>query len=601
MKINFEKILIDSESECNYSLHQVRIIILAGIFTYSIFGILDFFMLPQTYKIAWILRYCIITPISILFYVLTYIKRFQKHSKFLTTLIAILAQLGIGCMIYYSKPNEGAYFGYFAGLMIVNLWAVTMLRLSILEIVIISSNSIIIYNILAFGVQKLHQYSTDSLQFSYLINNNFFLISTAFLAVVGSFQLNIYKKKVLLHNLTQIIEKKELAKAKKKAEESDQLKSAFLANMSHEIRTPMNAILGFGELLKNPSLSQIKKENYINIIQTKGNQLLHLINDIIDFSRIEANYVTINPQPIQLNQLFDELMLTYERVMNIEKKSKNLKLSFHRGLDNNKSYLLADGNRLKQVLSNLLDNAIKFTIKGEIQAGYELIETNKLQFYVKDTGIGISAEKQSIVFERFRQAGDSEHNFYGGTGLGLSIVKSLVELAGGKIWLKSEPAIGSAFYFTMPFRPITKGNNSDKIIQLGNIEINWTGKIILVAEDDDDNYYFLEELLIDTGATLIRARDGKETMDIALSNIKIDLILLDIKMPLLNGFEAAKRIKAVKVNLPIIAQTASAMEEDRNKAIAANCNDYISKPIERDKLFLLMSKYLNTSEYVEIN
>lgn len=593
MKINFEKILIDSESECNYSLHQVRINILIGIFTYSIFGVLDLFMLPQSYLIAWIIRFCIVVVLIIFYYLLTYFKKFQKQSKLLSTIMAVLAQLGIVFMIFCSKHNEGAYLGYFSGLMIVNLWAVIMFRLSFREIVTISSLNVIFYNILAFGVQKLHHYPHSSNEFAYLINNNFFLISTAFLAIVGSFQLNIYKKKMLAHNRILSIEKKELAKAKKKAEESDQLKSAFLANMSHEIRTPMNAILGFGELLKNPSLSQIKKENYINIIQTKGNQLLHLINDIIDFSRIEANYVTINPLPIQLNQLFDELMLTYERVMDIEKKSTNLKLSFHRGLDNNKSYLLADSNRLKQVLSNLLDNAIKFTVKGEIQAGYELIETNKLQFYVKDTGIGISAEKQSVIFERFRQAGDNEHNFYGGTGLGLSIVKSLVELAGGEIWLKSEPAVGSEFYFTMPFRPVTKGNNSDKIIQLGNIEINWTGKIILVAEDDDDNYYFLEELIIDTGATLIRARDGKETMDIALSNIKIDLILMDIKMPLLNGFEAAKRIKAVKENVPIIAQTASAMEEDRSKAIAANCNDYISKPIEREKLFLLMSKYLN--------
>ena len=593
MKINFEKILIDSESECNYSLHQVRIIILAGIFMYSIFGILDFFMLPQTYHFAWIIRYGIMLPVPIVFFYFTYIKKFKNNGQLWISFIVISGQLGISLMIFNAKPTEGAYLGYYAGLIIVNLWAVTMLRLSFRRIIFISALNVILYNILAIGVQKLHQYPINSLEFGYLINNNFFLISTAFLAVAGSFQLNIYKKKMLIYNMTQIIEKKELAKAKKKAEESDQLKSAFLANMSHEIRTPMNAILGFGELLKNPLLSQIKKENYINIIQTKGNQLLHLINDIIDFSRIEANYVTINPLPIQLNQLFDELMLTYERVMDIEKKSKNLKLSFHRGLDNTKSYLLADGNRLKQVLSNLLDNAIKFTTMGEIQAGYELIESNKLQFYVKDTGIGIPAEKQSVIFERFRQAGDNENNFYGGTGLGLSIVKSLVVLAGGEIWLKSEPSIGSEFYFTMPFRPVTKGNISDKIIQVGNIEINWTGKIILVAEDDDDNYYFLEELIIDTGATLIRARDGKETMDIALSNISIDLILMDIKMPLLNGFEAARRIKSVKENVPIIAQTASAMEEDRIKAIAANCNDYISKPIERNKLFLLMSKYLN--------
>ena len=593
MKFTFEKFLIDSEIECNYSLQQIRINILIGIFTYSIFGILDLFMLPQSYPITWIIRFYIVVPLCTTYYILTYVTFFQKFSKFFTAIITLSAQLGVLFMIYFSKPNEGAYLGYFSGLMIVNLWAAIMFRLTFREIFIFSVLNVIFYNLVALGYQKLYQYPANSIEFAYLINNNFFLVSTSFISIIGSYQLNVYKKKVFFQKQILCNEKNELTKAKKKAEESDKLKSAFLANMSHEIRTPMNAILGFGELLKKPGLSQNHRDKYINIIQAKGNQLLHIINDIIDFSRIEANYVTINPQPIQLNQLFDELMVTYNRVLDMERKSKSVKLSVHTSLDNNKSYILADGNRLKQILSNLLDNSIKFTFKGEIQTGYELTEFNKLQFYVKDTGIGIPKEKQSVIFERFRQVNDNENNFYGGTGLGLSIVKKLVELAGGKIWVKSESDHGSDFYFTMPFFPVIKEDHSNKSIQLDKNKIDWNGKTILVAEDDDDNYFFLQEMLIDTGVTLIRARDGKETLDIALGYNGIDLILMDIKMPLINGYEATKQIRLVKKDIPIIVQTAYAMEEDRNKALNASCNDYISKPIEINALLIILSKYLN--------
>jgi len=550
-------------------------------------------MLPESYKYAWIIRFGIVAPVGAIIYLFTYYSKFLKFGRMLLTLLVIAAQVGIVSMIYFAQPTEGAYFGYYAGLILVILWAALIFRLSIPEIIATSVSNVILYNILAIGIQKIHLYPQNTLEFGYLLNNNFFLISTSFLAVLGAWQINKYKKRLQNHNQLLIADKEELFKAKKKAEESDKLKSAFLANMSHEIRTPMNAILGFGELLRYPNLSKTKRDEYINIIQSKGNQLLHLINDIIDLSKIESNTVVIKSEPFILNQLFDELSISYQRMVSIVEIRKSIGLEFVKGLSDSKSYILADVNRLKQILSNLIDNAIKFTHEGEIVVSYELVENKFLQFCVKDTGIGISLDKQTIIFERFRQVSEDKTLLCYGTGLGLSIVKSLVSLTGGKVWVQSEAGLGSHFYFTLPYLPAFNGNHKESLTKPIVRNIDWGQKTILLAEDDDDNFLFLEELLRETNVKIRRTRDGKETLEMAIASNDIDLILMDVKMPLMSGYEAARQIKQLKSNIPIIAQTAYAMEEDRRNALASNCNEYIAKPIEAQKLFYLMAKYLN--------
>lgn len=594
MKFNFLEILTESESEHYYnSQNHIRVAIVAGVLMYSLFGILDLYMMPQTYKYAWFIRFVCIATVSAAIYSFTYSRNFNKYARIALTFLVVVSQLGIVSMVYFAKSNEGAYWGYYVGLILVILWAALIFRLSIPEVVFTSVTNILMYNAVAIGLQKMHKYPHDTLEFAYLINNNFFLISTSLLAVLGAYQINNYKKSLKAHNRLLSLEKAELFKAKKKAEESDKLKSAFLANVSHEIRTPMNAILGFGELLKENDLPPRKREEYFDIIKSKGNQLLNLINDIIDLSKIESNTVSINPAPFHLNFLLDELQISYKRTITHENRTNDLKLIFIKGLPDQKTWIKADANRLKQVFSNLLDNALKFTRKGEITVGYELIDSEFLKFYVQDTGIGIPKDKQSVIFDRFRQVYEDKTLLNHGTGLGLSIVKSLVELAEGKIWVESEPNEGSTFYFTLPYKPVINGIHSEPLISINTNNINWNGKTVLLAEDDDDNYLFLEELLRETKVNLVRAKDGRETLNIALSSIKIDLILMDVKMPLLNGYEAAKQIKKVKNTIPIIAQTAYAMEEDKQRALASNCNDYISKPIEVSKLFFLMSKYLN--------
>ena len=592
MKIGILNHIVDSDHSFTKSIKHTRAILLAGLIMYSVFGFLDIYMLPKTYIIAWIVRFGIVGPATTIFYFSTYSKWFFRYGKLWLSTLIIIAQLGIVTILFAAQPDEGGYLGYYAGLILITLWGSLIFRLSIPDIIFTAITNLVFYNIVAIGFQKLYLYPAHSLEFGSLLNNNLFLLASSIIAFYGAYQINIYKKDLRTHNILLKTEKQALRKAKVKAEESDKLKSAFLANMSHEIRTPMNAILGFSELLKKPALDIKKKNDYLNIIQSKGNQLLHLINDIIDISSIEANHTIIKQELVNLNGLCDELLTTYRRLLDNSGKKQLVRLIFQMTMPDNDSWISTDPTRLKQILSNLLDNALKFTAKGEIIFGYK-IDENMIQFYVKDTGIGIPIEMQEVVFERFHQINNDELGSFGGIGLGLSIVKRLVELMGGKIWLISNPAHGSKFYFTIQYVPVQYQKNEIFEPQTFDNELNWKGRTILLAEDNDENYLYLSELLKETEVTIIRTQDGQETVDVALMSNEIDLILLDIKLPILNGYEVAKKIKSVKKHIPIIAQTAYAMEEDKKKVLDSNCNDYIFKPIRSQDILNLISKYLD--------
>ena len=378
----------------------------------------------------------------------------------------------------------------------------------------------------------------------------------------------------------------ELLLAKEKAIESDQLKSAFLANMSHEIRTPMNGILGFSQRLGQLDLPESKRKHYIDIIHNSGKQLISIIDDLIDISKIEANQLSIVITPVNVCEILNELETIFASRMAL--KNNVLKLNLAK-LEENCS-VLTDENRLRQILINLIGNAFKFTNNGVIQYGFE-IKNNFIEFYVTDTGIGIPKEMQDKVFNRFTQVETEYSKIVGGTGLGLAISKSLVELLGGSIWLESEPAKGSTFFFTIPFKSSTKPikPNTDNTPEL-NPKLN--ENLILIAEDEDDNYFYLSELLSDAKIRTIHARNGKEAVQLVHQNKSITLVLMDLKMPLMNGIEATKEIKSFRPDLPIIAQTAYAQSSDRDKAIDAGCDDYLSKPIFEDKLFQILKNYI---------
>jgi signal transduction histidine kinase len=378
----------------------------------------------------------------------------------------------------------------------------------------------------------------------------------------------------------------ELIKAKEKAEESDRLKSAFLANMSHEIRTPMNGILGFCSLLKRNNLDEEKRIQFIEIIESSGMQLLSTINDIIEIAKIESNLATINKIETNLNTILDDLFQIFHNQI----KAKKLEFKLFKPLLDNDAYIYTDEIKIKQILSNLVSNAIKFTEKGSIEIGYEI--NNRILFYVKDTGIGISSAHYEIIFEHFRQIDFSDKRKYGGTGLGLTIAKALVELLGGEIWLDSELGKGTTFYFTVPYQQSKKISlNTDYSIQK-DLNTLLSGKTILVAEDEETNYLFLKELFSNSKCHILWAKNGYDTIQLCEKYPNINLILMDIKMPEMDGFKATNILKNLYPDLPIIAVTAYAMPEDKEKALKAGCDGYISKPISKKMLVENIAKVL---------
>lgn len=387
----------------------------------------------------------------------------------------------------------------------------------------------------------------------------------------------------------------ELVLAKDKAEESDKLKSAFLANMSHEIRTPMNGILGFAELLNDDDISPGNRKKYIEIINNNGKMLINLIDDIIDFSKIEAGQIKIAFKDFSLNSLMHQVHSSFLSENLINNKAK-VKLRMRKALSNDKCFINSDPNRIRQILTNLIGNSFKFTDEGYIEFGYKFEDKDTLQFYVKDTGIGIPQQKLNKIFERFIQADDSPTRKYGGSGLGLAISKGFVDMLGGKMWAESEVNEGSTFYFTIPYKQAGKVEPEEQDRRKPKEKYDWSGKKILIAEDDKFSYKFLEGFLRQTNVKVIHAQNGVEAVDICKKNDEIDLVLMDIQMPEMNGYEATSLIKNFRNGLPVIAQTANAILEERDKCLDAGCDDFITKPVNVKELYSKIDKYLKQKQ-----
>lgn len=376
----------------------------------------------------------------------------------------------------------------------------------------------------------------------------------------------------------------ELTKAKEKAEESDRLKSAFLANMSHELRTPMNGILGFSELLKRKNISNKTKDTYLGYIEKEGNRLLSFISNIVDISKIESNIITIEKSFCNINGVIDDLYSKYS----FQLENTGVKLKFKKGLNDQHSGVETDTNKLIQVLSNLLENAIKFTKKGVIEFGYSLFES-KLEFYVKDSGIGIEMEEQKNIFNRFTQ-GRLEQTHNHGVGLGLSIVKGIVTILGGEVWLDSQAGVGSTFYFTIPYENVMADTNI--VLDTSSTTLDNSHFTVLIAEDDRFSFLYLKACLSDVNCSILHAVNGKEAVKLVHQNSSIDVVLMDINMPEMNGDKALEEIRKINTEIPVIAQTGLAMAGDKEKMLKAGFNDYISKPISPRVLIKTINKHL---------
>ena len=386
----------------------------------------------------------------------------------------------------------------------------------------------------------------------------------------------------------------QLEVAKLKAEEADQLKTAFLANLSHEIRTPMNAIIGLSDLMLNESMNDDERKEYLKLIQKSGNTLLKLIDDIIDIAKIESNQLKLRPTDCNIIEVLEELHTIFEEHVKKENKSYLDLILDYEELET--EYIFTDPDRLKQVFSNLLNNAIKFTYKGYVQFGCKQLDKKNLICYVKDTGVGIPKNKQSEIFERFYQLENDYTKEHGGTGLGLSITKNIVGLLCGDIWVESLPGEGSTFYFVLPVKFGNRPEPDKKKFQVPALKkkLSLKNYNILIAEDEEINYYYLSEILKKTGAKIIWAKNGLDAINIAESNTEIDLVLMDIKMPEINGLEAIKYIKTIRPKLPVVAQTAYVMDNDREICIKAGCVDFLSKPIKAHDLLEVVSSILTS-------
>jgi signal transduction histidine kinase len=382
----------------------------------------------------------------------------------------------------------------------------------------------------------------------------------------------------------------DLIKAKEKAEESERLKSAFLANISHEIRTPLNGIVGFANLIKEKDLAKEARDRYIKIINSNTEQLLTLIDDILSVSRIEAGEINIVKAPFIVDKMLEEI--EYECKYKADVKEKGLEVVFKRNMQFQKSIIESDEIRIRQIISNLIGNAIHYTEKGRIEFGYKITRESAL-FYVKDTGIGIAEEDKERIFERFAQVRENKNMTYRGVGIGLSICKGITNILGGNIWVESEAGKGAIFYVKIPVKII-----NDHILPYDQSKKNTRNlkiekKRIVIFEDDPVSADFLMEILKPYKPEIECYEDGEKLHEILSVKNPPDLVILDIRLPGKSGYEIAKEIKERDQTIPILAQTAYASPHDKQKCLKAGCDDYISKPITEVELFEKLLKIIN--------
>ncbi len=410
----------------------------------------------------------------------------------------------------------------------------------------------------------------------------FGIILFLLLSIIGFMMLLRYQVKLKTKALWK--RNRQLTQAKEKAEEHERLKTIFLQNMSHEIRTPMNGIIGFLELLKEPELDSDTRKKYIEIVIKSGKRLLTTINNIIEISKIDSHQIAVHPSRVNI----PDVMEFYFNFFQPQAREKKIDLKLSQKLDETNGIIETDKFIFDNILTNLIGNAIKFTDQGYVEFG-NFKKGEDLIFYVKDTGVGIPTERHKAIFKRFVQANLNITRPHEGSGLGLAIVKAYVKALQGNIWLESEENKGSTFYFSIPYKPAEQKDlieNGNHIFEASTKPLN-----ILIAEDDNISYLFISQILKRPEISIIRAKSGMECVNLLREHPEIDLVLMDIKMPEMNGIEATKEIRSFNQSVPIIVQTAYTSSGDKEKALEAGCNDYITKPIDKERLLQLIRKY----------
>jgi len=579
------------------SLFQVRVSFVLVTFLYGIFGILDSIMFPEYARVFHIIRYLFVVPFLSLVFLLSFTKVFQKIWQALLLISFIIGAFGISIMTMLVPEN----YTYYAGMMLIFSAGYFFIKLRFFLASIAGWATLLIYNIGA-----IYYAQTPIIL---IINNNFFFVSANIIGMFAAYNIEYYARrnfflnyeldheKLLIEDINKNLEKtieertNELQRAKERAEESDRLKSAFLANMSHEIRTPMNGILGFAEILKEPDLTSDQQQEYLSIIEKSGARMLNIINDIVDISKIEAGLVKLDIRESNINEQIKYIFTFFKP----EVEAKGMMLSYRNSLPTEESIVYTDREKTYAILTNLVKNAIKYSHKGAIEFGY-LKKGDFLEFYVKDDGIGIAKDRQEAIFERFVQADIADLQARQGAGLGLSISKAYIEMLGGRLWVESELGNGSTFYFSLPYNigpekiaiQKDRAENSENVIPSEVLRLK-----VLIAEDDEASERLLGIEVKKLSKEIIRVRTGFEAVVAFRNNPDIDLILMDIQMPGMDGYEATRQIRQMNKEVVIIAQTAFGLSGDREKAIEAGCNDYVAKPIKNAELRRLIEKYFS--------
>ena len=385
----------------------------------------------------------------------------------------------------------------------------------------------------------------------------------------------------------------DLVKANFEADASSRLKSSILANISHEIRTPLNSVVGFSNLLLSDDITKEVRNEYIEQINHNSEKLLQIIGDIIDLSRLESSQIEITYEETSLTSIVNEIIEEARQI--IRRNEKSIILNVKNLFEENGDLIFTDRIWLKRILNHLMDNAVKFTLDGSVELSY-LIENNNIIFKIRDTGIGINKENLGRIFEEFRQEINGHHRPFEGLGIGLTLAKEVIERMGGKIFVISEKGVGSEFSFSIPYRPAGSKKNKIKAPLTAEFitTINWSSKKCLLVDDNKDVLIYLNRILLDTGVTTITARSGIEAIETIKNTTDIDVVLLDMQMPEMNGIETAKEIRKIRKNLPIIAQTAFIFEDDKDIILEAGCDACLIKPIRKDHLITVMSSFVKS-------
>ncbi len=383
----------------------------------------------------------------------------------------------------------------------------------------------------------------------------------------------------------------DLIKAKEQAERSDRLKTVFLQNLSHEIRTPMNAILGFSSLLKDNELLSEERNKFIDIINKQGTNLLEIIENIVDLSKFEIQQLNVSNKLFNLSDGLREIILAVSDNEIID-KNPEIEFRYNKNILNESVILNSDEAKIKKIIKIFIKNAYKFTNKGFVELNCRVLE-DRILIYVRDSGIGIPEDKKDIIFEKFRQGDDSDTRKFGGLGLGLPVAQTYASLLGGKIWVESQPNMGSIFYFSIPFKAQPEVFSEINVPKQTKIQSNWNNKTILIAEDILSNFEYLKAVLKCTGVKTIHVSDGLQAVEQCKANPDINLILMDIQMPVMDGCEATKQIRTFNKAIPIIAQTAYSLNFDRELVMECGCNNYLVKPIAAKELLDIISIYFD--------